>query len=269
MPRLNALGGHPSILNPVTSPPDVLAATINQALDAWLLEAVDHRLKRYIEHGEDPGHAVSFVAAPDLRTQMEPIWRSWRIQFQADPALWTRFLALAVCAADEPNDTTEALVLPGRHLLTSLVRACAVALVVATAWQETSPRGAAPGNLSRDHGGTARTGHACAAGLIDSQPMAHVALRHAWTTEFVVLPMQSTPLSLITSANISLAASNGGQPLLGQPGPQGKLMLTVDSRFVDAATTSAAALSDLLLFVEERHYAALRVAIQSTGASGS
>ena len=268
-PRLRALGGHPSILNPVTMSPNDLAAEINRALDRWLLDVAHRRLTRYIGQREDPGHAVSFLAAADLRRQMAPIWQNWVQRFQGDPALLTRFLGLAVCAKDEPAAAGEASALAGRLLVAPLVRACAVALAVATAWQVMAPRGAHPGNLARAANGTERTGHTCAAGYIDSEDMALVALRHAWTTEFVLLPMQSVPPALIAGANSSLGKSDIGTPLLGQPGTGGRLMLTVDSQFRTAALTSAAALSDLLLGVEEEHFARLRAAIQPAGGPGS
>ncbi|KAA3451631.1 hypothetical protein C7I87_06385 [Mesorhizobium sp. SARCC-RB16n] len=266
LPPLKALSGNPSILNPVTMAPDVLAATINRRLDHWLLDAVDHHITRYVGQGEDPGHAVSFVAAADLRHQMQPIWQSWVEHFRAEPTLLARFLGLAVCAKDDAAVAGEASVLAGRRLLSPVIRACAVALAVATAWQVTAPRGAPPGNLGRHADGTERTGHTCAAALIDSEEMALVALRHAWTTEFVLLPMQSVPAALIAGANSSLSKTSDGIFLLGQPGADAKLMLTVDAQFRAAAQTSAAALTTLLLGIEEDHFARLKVAIETAGA---
>jgi hypothetical protein len=116
-PRLRALGGHPSILNPVTMPPNDLAAEINRALDRWVLDVAHRRLTRYIGQREDPGHAASFVAAADLRRQMDPIWQNWVQRFQGDSALLTRFLGLAVCAKDEPAAAGEASALAGRLLV--------------------------------------------------------------------------------------------------------------------------------------------------------
>lgn len=268
-PRLRALGGLTSILNPVTMPPDHLAAEINRSLDRWLLDAVHRHLTRYIAQGEDPGRAVSFAAAADLRQQMAPIWQSWFQRFQADPALLTRFLGLAVCAKDEPGAAGEALALAGPLLLPSIVRACAVALAVATAWQVTGPSGVHPGNLAHDANGTGRTGHACAASYIDGEEMALIALHHAWTTEFVLLPMQSVPPTVIADANRSLGRSDADTLLLGQPGTDGKLMLAVDSKFRTAASTSAAVLSGLLRKVEDEHFARKRAAIQTVGGLGA
>lgn len=266
-PRLQALGGHPSIQNPITMRPENLAVRINRSLDRWLLEALHRRLTRFIEQGEDPGRAVSFVAAPDLRQQMSPIWQSWIQRFQGDPDLLSRFIGLAVCAKDEPAAAGQAAVLAGRLLLTPLVRACAVAVAVATAWQVIMPRGAHPGNLAQDSNGTGRTGHACAAGYIDSEDMAVAALRHAWTTEFVLLPMQAVPPALLAAVDTSLGRSDIGTPLLGDPGFDGKLFLTVDSRFRTAASSGTAALSRLLMDIEEEHFARLRAAIQVRGES--
>ena len=265
LPPLRALGGDPSILNPVTVPPNDLAVTINRALDNWLLEAVNRHLTRYIQQGEDPGHAVSFVAAADLRQQMEPIWQDWMQRFRAEPVLLARFLGLAVCAKDDAAAAAEASVLAGRLLLTPLIRACAVALAVATAWQVTAPRGVHPGNLDRIAHGTGRTGHTCAAALIDSEEMALVALGHAWTTEFVLLPMQSLPAALIAGANSSLGKTSGTMPLLGEPGADGKLMLTVDAEFRLAAQASATSLAALLLGIETDHFGRLKAAIQAAG----
>lgn len=264
-PQLGALGGHPSILNAVPIPPDDLAEEINRALDRWLLDALDLYLTRYIGQGKDPGHTVSFVAADDLRQKMDPIWRSWVHEFQGDHSLLAHFLRLAVCARDEPAATGEASTLAGRLLLPSIIRACAVALAVATAWQVTAPRRAHPGNLARNNGRIERTGHACAAGYIDSEDMALVALRHAWTTEFVLLPMQSVPLMVISGANSSLGKCERTQPLVGELGTNGKLMLTVDSQFRAAATTGAAALSRLLLEIYESHFGDWGDQIQPAG----
>jgi len=266
-PTQKALAGHPSILNPIALPPDEVAARINRQLDRWMLDAVDRHLLRYMRQAEDPGHAVSFVAAADLRAQMEPIWLSWKQRFQGEPDLLARFFALAVCAKDGGKASGEATVLVGRRLLPRLIRACAVAVAVATAWQVTAPRNAHPGNLGRDANGTERTGHTCAAGLINNEEMTLAALRHAWTTEFVVLPMEAVSPAVIAGANTSFGASAGGAPLLGQPGVNGKLMLTVDAQFRSAAQAGAADLAKLLIELEEDHFARLKKAIQVEGAA--
>lgn len=260
VPTLMALGANASILNPVALPPEHLAAQINQALDHWLLDAIDAHLMRYIAHGEDPQRAVTFVAAACLRQQMLPIWRNWLFQFRGNPALLSRFLGLASCAKDEPAAAGEASTLAGPRLLPSLIRACAVALMVATAWQTTAPHGARPGNLVQVSNGSQRTGHACAAGFIDGEDMSVEAQTHAWTTEFVLLPMQSIAPILAASANTSLGTS--GTMLLDKAGQAGKMVLAVDPQFRSAAKESAAALGTLLGAIEQKHFAQLRAAIE-------
>lgn len=260
LPPLKALGGNASILSPVTLPPEHLAAQINQALDRWLLEAIDAHLTRYIAHGEDPQRTVTFVAAACLRQQMLPIWRDWMFQFRGNPALLSRFLGLASCAKDDPAAAGEASTLAGPRLLQPLIRACAIALMVATAWQTTAPHGAQPGNLVRVSNGSQRTGHACAAGFIDGEDMSVEAQTHAWTTEFVLLPMQSIAPILAASANTSLGTS--GTMLLDKTGQAGKMVVAVDPQFRLAAKESAAALGAMLGAIEQKHFAQLRAAIE-------
>jgi NAD(P)-binding Rossmann-like domain len=262
-PHLRAPGNAlPSTLHPQTMRPDALALAINCALDRWLIDEANTHLARYLEQGRDPGHAVSFTAAADLRQQMRPIWATWMQQFQADPALLSRFFALTVCAKDGPAVIDEASVLAGRLTRIQVIRVCAVALAVATAWQVTAPYGAYPGNLQRDADGNGRSGHACAAGYIDSEDMSLTALRHAWTTEFVLLPMERFPPALVGYANTSLNKVDSGALLLGQLGAASKLVLTVDSRFVQAASNSAAALHTLLQDIETEHFAQLRAEVE-------
>lgn len=260
-PSLGALQGNASILNPVEMPPDQLAMQIHQVLDQWLLDAVNGHLIRYIAQGEDPQKAVSFVAAACLRQQMRPIWESWVQQFRADPALLARFLGLATCARDDPDSAGEASTLAGRQLLLPLIKACAIALMVATVWQTTSPHAARPGNLARSGNGSQRTGHVCAAGFIGNEDMTMAALRHAWTTEFVVLPMLGIAPDLIAGANSSIGKSD--TMLLGQSGGAEKIVLAVDPKFRVAAQTSAAALNQLLSNIEQEHFARLKAAIQT------
>lgn len=260
IPPLKALGGNPSILNAVALPPEHLAVQINQALDSWLLSALDAHLARYIDYGEDPQRAVTFVAAACLRQRMKPIWQDWLLQFQRFPELLSRFLCLASCAKDDPDSAAEASALAGPRLLPSLIRACAVALMVATAWQTTAPHGARPGNLARVSNGFQRTAHACSAGFIDGEDMSVEAQTHAWTTEFVLLPMQNIAPILAASANTSLGSSC--TLLLDKAGEVGKMVLAVDPQFRSAAKESAAALGAMLGAMEQKHFAQLRAAIE-------
>ena len=65
-------------------------------------------------------------------------------------------------------------------------------------------------------------------------------MSHAWTTEFVLLPLQSLAPIWIASANSSIGTSD--TMLLGQPGGEGKIVVAVDPQFRVAAKESAAAL---------------------------
>lgn len=86
------------------------------------------------------------------------------------------------------------------------------------------------------------------------------ALRHAWKTEFVLLPMQGLAPTMIAGANSSIGTSD--TMLLGQPGGDGKIVLAVDPQFRVAAKESAAALNILLSNIEQEHFARLSAAIQ-------
>ena len=269
LPELRAAGGDASILAATISTPEVLAGRLNRAMDNCMLARIDLHLRRYLEHGDDPGRAVSFAAAADLRAAMLPLWDDWRDAFLGDPGLLARFLRLAACAKDHPSAAGEGATLVGPRLATPLIRACAVALAVATGWRVIAPRLAVPGNLARENEGAASTGHACAAGYIDGEKMALAAVRHMWTTEFVLLPMEAMPVSVLVGTNTPLTRGGGGVPLLDDVDVGDKLMLTVDRRFQDAAQSGAADLAALLTDIEEDHFARLKAAINAAGEEGA
>lgn len=257
LPRLQALGGHASILNLTVDAPDALAVRLHCAMDTWVLERIDSHMSRYLAYGDDPGHLVSMVASRDLRAQMRPIWATWHSTFIADPVLLSRFLKLAVCARDDAGLAWEAMVLVGPHQLASLIRVCAAGLAVAAAWQITTPRGIHPGNLGRTAGANTRTGHACGAALIEGEEMAIAALQHMWSTDFVILPMQSLPATMFSRANASLSRTMSSVPSLTDVG-ESRLMLTLDQTFRAAAEGGLAPLAELLNSLEEQHFAALQ-----------
>lgn len=267
LPSLRALGGDASILNLTVGAPDEVAARLHGAMDGWLLERIDSHLSRYLAHGDDPGRAVSIVAAADLRAQMRPLWENWKAAFTADPVLLARFLNLAICARDDGAPAWEATVLAGPRLLSSLIRVCAAGLAVATAWQNTTPRGVHPGNLGRATDASTRTGHACGAALIEGEEMAIAALQHMWSTDFVLLPMQALPPAMFSRANVSLARSGSGALSLTDVG-DGRLMLTLDRTFRAAAEAGLAPLADLLQSLEEQHFAALQRSIDREPVDG-
>lgn len=267
LPSLRALGRDASILNLTVGAPDEVAARLHGAMNRWLLESIDSHVSRYLAHGDDPGHAVSIVAAADLRAQMRPIWGNWQVAFAGDPVLLARFLNLAICARDDVGPAWEATVLAGPRLLSSLIRVCAAGLAVATAWQTTAPRGIHPGNLGRATDASTRTGHACGAALIEGEEMAIAALQHMWSTDFVLLPMQALPPVMLSRANASLARSGSGALSLTDVG-DGRLMLTLDRTFRAAAEAGLAPLADLLQSMEEQHFAALQRSIDREPVDG-
>jgi len=269
LPDLRALCGTASILNPAIAAPDAMATTINRALDLAMLERLDRHLRPYCAHGDDPGRAISFVAADDLRQQMGAIWVDWHRAFLAQPELLARFLGLALCTREGDPVAAERSALVGPRLQRELIRTCAMALAVATAWPVTAPRGVEPGNLGRAVDSAERTGHACAAGYIDGEAMAVAAMRHMWATDFILLPMESMPSSALVGADRSFGRPGGPVPLLDDVVPGGRLMVTIDWRFQAAAKESAMALAELLIATETDHFARLNAAVQSAGGGGA
>jgi hypothetical protein len=62
--------------------------------------------------------------------------------------------------------------------------------------------------------GLSRTGHACAADLIDGEPIAISAVRFMWKTHFVVLPMVNSPIGISLLADAPLIATQSRVPRL-------------------------------------------------------
>ena len=267
LPSLRALGGDASILNLTVGAPGEVAERLHGEMDRWLLERIDSHVSRYLLHGDDPGRAVSIVAAADLRAQMLPIWQNWHASFAADPVLLARFLNLAICARDDGGAAWEATVLAGPRLLSSIIRVCAAGLAVATAWHTTVPRGIHPGNLGRAINASTRTGHACGATLIEGEEMAIAALQHMWSTDFVIFPMQALPPAMFSRANASLAQSASGVLSLTDVG-NGRLIMTLDRTFRAAAEAGLVRLADLLKSLEEQHFATLQRSIDHAHVDG-
>jgi hypothetical protein len=247
--------------NPRSGTAAEIAGALNLAMDRWVLEAVHVTLQIYTVSGRDPGHAIGFAAAADLRLRMGEIWDVWRGQFLADSGLLDRFLRLTICAEDDDARQDEARVLVGPHKLPHITRAIAAALAIAAAWPNTTPKGQRPGNLSRaTAAGAPWHGHTCAADLISREPTAIAATNYMWRTHFVVLSQLDTPLSVVTLAQSGFAEVDEQQPSLSQPGGGG-LFLTLDASFRAAAAASLAALTALLGEVETQHFTRLSAAV--------
>jgi hypothetical protein len=240
-----------------------LAATIHAALDCWMLGAIDQRLRDYFVGGRDPGNVISFRAAPDLLARMAQIWTAWCAQFHANADLLSRFLRLIICAQDDDDSVNGARVLLGPRKLALIVRATAVAVAVATGWAVMTPRPARPGNLARALTvGDPWTGHACAADLIEGEPMALSAGRYIWRTNFVVLPAINTPVEVTARAAAGLGHVDTDQPSFTETDERPNIILTLDQGFRTATLGGQVALAALLNHVETTHFTRLRIAIE-------
>lgn len=268
LPSLRAVGGTTSILNPTDLAPADMATELRRQMDQWILGAIDTHLQAYAG-GYDPGRAVGFKAADDLRTAMRAIWAEWHQAFTATPEVLARFVRLAVCAKDSVDGEGEAQALVGPRKLKLLVRATAVALVVATGWQVMAPHDEGPGNLVRTSAGRSRTGHACAADLIEGQPIAISAVRFMWKTHFVVLPTVNSPIGISLLADAPLIATQSEVPRLSEVDDSANLILTVDGAFMTAVRAGCTAFAALLAAVEDRHFRRLKAAIEEADEAGA
>jgi hypothetical protein len=205
---------------------------------------------------------VGFRSAADLRRRMQPIWGEWRARFSADPALLSRFFRLMLCAEDDDDRIDEARVLVGPRKLPMILRATAAALAVAAAWENISPRGEPPGNLSRTFAAReAWHGHACAADMIQYEPTAIAAASFIWRTHFVVLSQLNAPITLVARSRAGLADVETMQPSITETDGTQKIMLTLDAAFRSAAETGLNELRQLLASIEEKHFRKLRAAV--------
>lgn len=243
--------------NPKLFEPERLAKKIHDSLDGWLLAQIAGRIERFIETGDDPGRLISFEAAADLRAEMGATWPRWREKFEDCSALLNCFLRLLICA-DEGGDHDSAQVLVGPKRLAAMVRGTAVALVVAAAWGSTEPDDQRPGNLFRQReDDTGSTAHSCAADQINGTPMANGAGDHRWRTDFVILAVQAA-LDLAKAAERSFGEVDDRQPALDDIKGSGPILMSMDSRFEEAARAGLATLRAHLNYVETDHLAALR-----------
>jgi hypothetical protein len=241
---------------------DDLSGALHRGLDTFVLNEIHRKLSDYLTTGRDHARVVGFRSAADLRGQMRPIWAEWRARFGADPALLSRFLRLMVCAEDDDDRIDEARVLVGPLKLPMILRATAAALAIAAAWTNIWPRGERPGNLSRAF--AAREpwhGHACAADMIQHEPIAIAAASFIWRTHFVVLSQLNVPVTLATRSSAGLADVETIQPSITETDGAQQIILTLDVRFRPAAESGLDELRQLLASIEEEHFRKLRAAI--------
>lgn len=264
LPTLNARTADASILNMAEHQVAEMASLLHTAMDRWILDEVAAHLGGYLTNGENPGHRVPFKTTPDLSAAMGAIWTNWRAAFEADPTLLARFLRLSLCAQDRTELADEAWCLVGPLMLKQLIGAIAVTLAIASTWTIMAPQQAPPGNLARSANGSVRTGHVCAAELIEGDIMPIRATRFMWQTHFVILPMVNIPSGFSVMADASLLKTERPVPSLTEPGENSNLVLTVDGAFIAAAGAGIAAVTDLLTASEAAHFARLAKAIETT-----
>ena len=155
----------------------------------------------------------------------------------------------------------DARILVGPLKVPDILRATAVALIVAAGWTTVAPAGAAPGNLAltRPNGGW--SGHACGADFIDRQPLALQAGRYMWRVNFVVLPLTDNPVDVTWDAEASLAETSQAALTLAKVG-QPNFILTTDPHFRTAAEAGLAQLAAHLAASEGAHFEKLREAVE-------
>lgn len=260
MPRIENRQTGGNTRDPLSLPAAQLASRLNQAMDRWMLDAIHRHIEAYCATGQDFGWRIGIEAHDDLRHAMAAVWQGWHASFIADPALLARFLQLMVCAVDADDSLDSASVLVGPITLDALIRGTAVACMIASDWQATTPHGVRPGNLKRQRAAGDWCGHSCGASRIDGKPLALCAADFMWQTEFVILSLQGS-LKVATEAEEAFSTLDPSQPPLTDTAGSGQLIMTIDDALRDAAKAGPAALHALLEAAETGHFAARRHAI--------
>ncbi|MBB5695945.1 ABC-three component system protein [Muricoccus pecuniae] len=266
-PTLRPVDGS-SDLAPERLTTDNMAARLGATLDRRCLAMIDEHLAGLLERGEDPGHVVDLAPAPEVAAAMRAIWAEWKAAFDRDPALLARFLRLLVCAQDGTAAADEARTLVGPRKRKLLVRATGAALAVATGWASTAPHPDEPGNLTHQTGAHARTGHVCAAERIGGRTTATEAASFLWRTDFVVLPMLTSPVAVARRAEERFDATDESEPTFAKAGAGPSLMLSVDPRFKAGVAAGLAQIAGLLSEAEAAHAARLGSGIERNVGGG-
>lgn len=257
-PALLPIGGS-SDLHPEQHPPAELASRLGAALDRRSLALVDDHLNGFLERSADPGHAIDLEPAPDVKEAMCATWADWKATFEADADLLSRFLRLLVCAQDGDAATSEARTLVGPRRRKFLIRATAAALAVAAGWTGTAPHPDEPGNLKSEpapaRAAPARTGHVCAAERISGRATATEVAGFLWGTDFVVLPMLTSPVAVALRAEERLDVMDDDEPTLATANGQPSLMLSLDPGFKRAVAAGVTEVVRFLANAEAHHRA--------------
>jgi hypothetical protein len=258
-----------SDLHPEEHGLDQMARRLGEALDRRCLQLIDEHVGGLVDRGADPGHVADLAPAPDVAEAMRVTWAEWKLAFHNDPGLLSRFLRLLVCARDGAAAANEARTLVGPRKRKLLIRATTAALAMAAGWNETSPHLDEPGNLTRGAAAgslaATLTGHVCAAERIGGRPTSTEAAAFLWGTDFVILPMLTSPVAVAIRAEERLDSVDGAEPTLASAGAQPSLMLGLDPSFKAAIAAGTAELSRLLEDAEAAHRASLAGTLDTGG----
>lgn len=252
--------------NPVSLRLDTLARRIHRSLDGWLLDRLNAHLQPFFASNDDPSNLINVNIAQDLRVAMGTTWDVWHESFTEDPALLNHFLRLMICAVDEDDHRDAAQILVGPTKWPVILRGTAVALAIAAAWDETSPKVARPGNLVRMRDdGSEWAGHGCAADMINGDEMSLCAASFMWQTQFVILVVKSA-IEVSRIAERPFAQIDIDQPGLSDTDGSGPVIMSISRDFIGAAAAGLAQLRTLLAKEEERHFKALQKTIMKGAA---
>ncbi len=253
-----------------TLPVQTMADRLNRAMDRQCLRIIDEHVSGLLERGSDPSYFAGLTPAPDVAEAMLACWNAWKLGFEGQPDLLARYLRLLVCATDSAQMACEAQTLVGPRKKKLLIRATTAALAVAAGWAGTTPHPDEPGNLARSaeaqnaKGAQNRTGHVCAAERVDGQELSMMAAGLLWRTDFVLLPMVSSPVAVAFRAEEPFTMVDDEEGDFTGRGATPSLMLTVDPGFKAAVKASLADVAQWLQRAEAAHRAAFSGRIETS-----
>ena len=261
MPAIHAGNPGGAAQNPTSLPPDILARRIHRSLDNWLLARLEEHLQPFFASNADPSRPINFKAANDVRAAMAATWAIWHASFTDDSALLNHFFRLMICAVDDDDHQDAAQILVGPKKLPVILRGTAVALAIAAAWQDTSPKIVRPGNLVRLlDDGREWAGHGCAADMINGDEMSLCAASFMWKTQFVILVVKSA-IEVSRIAERPFTQIETDQPGLSDTVGSGPVIMSISHDFIAAAAAGLVELRALLEAFEARHFESLEKTI--------
>ncbi|PYD71785.1 hypothetical protein CFR74_13055 [Novacetimonas hansenii] len=265
MPTLRPVEGS-SELAPITLAIEDIADRLNQAMDRKCLHIIDDHIRGLLERSADPSYMADLTPAHDVTDAMLASWNTWYACFEDDPDLLARYLRLLVCAKDSADAACEAQTLVGPRKKKLLIRATAAALAVAAGWAGITPHLREPGNLTRvaaKPGPRDHTGHVCAAERIDGRALAMEAAGFLWRTDFVLLPMMTSPIAVALRAEERFDMLKDIDRNFAGDVPPPSLMLSVDPGFQAAVSLGLPEVSAWLTRAEATHRAAISGSIEA------